>query len=75
MTTITIKNPKNFSLATLKKLLQSLDIEVVKIENEEQEGIPNDHLASIEKGLKELENGLGKDHSDIRKKAREICSK
>ena len=38
MTTITINNPKNFSLETLTKLLNSLDIEVVKIE----EDIPAD---------------------------------
>ena len=44
MTIITIKNPKNFSLVTLKKLLHSLDIEIVKIENEEEEEIPADHL-------------------------------
>lgn len=51
MTTITIKNPKNFSLVTLKKLLNSLDIEIVKIESEEQEEIPTEHLQSIKKGL------------------------
>ena len=53
MTTITIKNPKNFSLVTLKKLLNSLDIEIVKIENEDQEEIPAEHLQSIKKGLEE----------------------
>lgn len=75
MTTITIKNPNNFSLATLKKLLQLLDIEVVKIESEEQEEIPAEHLESIQKGLEELKQGLGKDSAEIRNKAREICSK
>lgn len=74
MTTITINNPNNFSLATLKKLLQSLDIEVVKIESEEEE-IPAEHLASIQKGLEELKQGLGKDSTEIRNKAREICSR
>ncbi|KMQ71786.1 hypothetical protein SDC9_175219 [bioreactor metagenome] len=74
MTTITINNPNNFSLATLKKLLQSLDIEVVKIESEEEE-IPAEHLPSIQKGLEELKQGLGKDSTEIRNKAREICSR
>lgn len=71
MTTITINNSKNFSLETLTKLLNSLDIEVVKIEEE----IPAAHLDSIKKGLVELEKGLGKNNSEIQKKAREICSK
>ena len=75
MTTITIKNPKNFSLVTLKKLLNSLDIEIVKIENEDQEEIPAAHLQSIKKGLEELEQGLGKNSSEVHKKAREICSR
>ena len=75
MTTITIKNPKNFSLVTLKKLLNSLDIEIVKIENEDQEEIPAAHLQSIKKGLEELEQGLGESSSDVRIKAREICSR
>ena len=75
MTTITIKNPKNFSLVTLKKLLNSLDIEIVKIENEDQEEIPAEHLQSIKKGLEELEQGLGKNNSEVHKKAREICSR
>ena len=75
MTTITIKNPKNFSLVTLKKLLNSLDIEIVKIENEDQEEIPAEHLQSIKKGLEELEQGLGKNSSEVHKKAREICSR
>lgn len=73
MTTITINNPNNFSLATLKKLLQSLDIEVVKIESEEE--IPAEHLESIQKGLEELKEGLGKDSAEIRSKAKEICSR
>jgi len=71
MTTITINNSKNFSLETLTKLLNSLDIEVVKIEEE----IPVEHLDSIKKGLAELEQGLGKSNSAVHKKAREICSK
>ena len=75
MTTITIKNPKNFSLVTLKKLLNSLDIEIVKIENEDQEEIPAEHLQSIKKGLEELEQELGKNSSEVHKKAREKCSR
>ena len=74
MTTITIKNPKNFSLSTLKKLLNSLDIEVVKIENEDSEEIPAEHFESIQKGLEQLEQGLGKYNAEVRKKARKICS-
>ena len=70
MTTITINNPKNFSLETLIKLLNSLDIEVVKIE----EGIPAEHLESINKGITELNQGLGKSRSEVSAKARQICS-
>lgn len=70
MTTITINNPKNFSLETLTKLLNSLDIEVVKIE----EDIPAEHLESIKKGITELNQGLGKSRSEVRAKARQICS-
>ncbi len=74
MTTITINNPNNFSLSTLKKLLNSLDIEVVKIETDDTEEIPDGHFESIKKGLEQLEHGLGKNNSEVRKKAREICS-
>ena len=70
MTTITINNPKNFSLETLTKLLNSLDIEVVKIE----EGIPAEHLESINKFIMELNQGLGKSRSEVSAKARQICS-
>lgn len=74
MTTITINNPKNFSLATLKKLLNSLDIEVVKIEDEILEEIPSEHLGSIQKGLEQLGQGMGISNDNVRKKARKICS-
>ncbi|GEM_PF-1572695 len=76
MTTITIKNPNNFSLSTLKKLLNSLDIEVVKIETEDNGAdIPAEHLESIQKGLEQLQQGLGISNSEVRKKARELCMK
>ena len=74
MTTITIKNSKNFSLETLTKLLNSLDIEVVKIVDED-EALPVEHMESIQKGLNQFELGLGKSNSEVHKKAREICSK
>ena len=70
MTTITINKKKNFSLETLTKLLNSLDIEVVKIE----EDIPAEHLESIKKGITELNQGLGKSRSEVSAKARQICS-
>lgn len=74
MTTITIKNSKNFSLETLTKLLNSLDIEVVKIVDEDQE-LSLEHLESVQRGLKQLEQGLGKKNSEVHKKAREIYSR
>ena len=47
----------------------------MKIENEDHEEIPAEHLQSIKKGLEELEQGLGKSSSEVRNKAREICSR
>ena len=73
MTTITIKNSKNFSLETLTKLLNSLDIEVIKIEDDEE--LSSEHWESIQKGLDQLHQGLGKSNSEVRHKAREICSR
>lgn len=52
-----------------------MDIEVVKMENDEHEDIPAEHMQSIKKGLEKLEQGLGKSNSEVRNKAREICSR
>jgi hypothetical protein len=75
MTTLTIKNTNGFSLVALEKLLNSLDIEVVKIEDNDTGNIPEEHWQSIQKGLKQLDEGLGIDSDSVRKKAREICFK
>ena len=76
MTTITFNNRSNISLTVLKNILTSLELDVIKIENDDELiDIPNEHWESIKEGREEIKLGKGIDNKAIHKKALELCSK
>lgn len=59
----------------LKELLAKMGAVNIRVEEQKEVEIPQEHLESIQIGLTQLEQGFSISNEEVRKKVREICFK